>query len=1064
MINTTRRKREAAAVRANVAKSSRRAINGLRVFSLTLFSVICLNGASAIAQVNVVTAHNDIARTGQNLQETVLTPANVNATNFGKLFSHSVDGLLYAQPLYVANLAIPGKGTHNVVYVETDNDSIYAFDADSNAGTNSSPLWSKSMLPDSTWVSQWGILGTPVIDLPSQTIFLVSSERQGSTYQFRIHALDITTGAEKPNSPVKIQATVPGTGSGSVGGNLTFDPFYHRQRPALLLLNGVVYVGLGSNGDIGPWHGWLFSFDQTSLKQIDVFCTTPSGTGSGIWMSGAGLAAEVNDSSKPYGRMFLTTGNGAYSASKPYTKSMSYGMSVLNMDLTGGVFTVTDEFTQSNEAYISDQDGDLSAGGVVLLPTQTLASGKAVDTIVADGKAGDIFILDRNNLGGFHPDGNQVIQELQTPEYPGSGQNWGSGLYGDEAYWNGNIYIGGTNPAALIPLDAYSFKNGQISTTPTSETAKKFSYPGVTPSVSSNGTSNGIVWALAAKTLLAYDANDLTKLLYSSSTNESRDNPGGTVIYTTPTVANGKVYAGGTDALTVYGLNPPPAVVHTLTVNVADASMVSGSAVLPPFSSTVTGLIDGDQLGDNIVINYNTVASTSSTPGTYTVTATVAGPSAYLYNPVINPGTLTITPSTPPFFPVRFGETPQLSLNNGAVFAGSRLRLTDGGMNEASSAFFKTPVGVQQFTTSFDFLLTSATADGFTFTIQGVDPTALGSGGGHLGYATIPKSVAIKFDLYNNGGEGIDSTGLYINGADPFVPSTNLSSTGIDLHSGHIFDVQITYNGATLTVVIDDTATNAKATQTYTVDIPSIVGGSTAYVGFTAATGAKSATQDILGWSYTPSIAQPSYPRGFSPTRLSLNGGAIVNGVRLQLTSGKTNQTRSAFYKTAVNVQKFATAFDFQIKNGNADGFTFTVQGVGPTALGVGGAGLGYESMANSVAVKFDLHSNGGEGPNSTGMYVNGAIPTVPYNDLSTTAISLHSSDIMNAQITYDGSILTVVITDKLTLATTTQSYTVDIPTAVGGPTAYVGFTGASGGNTAVQEILNWLFDAGSVQ
>jgi hypothetical protein len=290
----------------------------------------------AAAQVNVLTAHNDIARTGQNLNETVLAPANVNPTQFGKLFSQHVTGRVYAQPLYVAQVAIPGKGTHNVVYVATTSDQIYAFDADTSGGINARPLWQVSLLTNvpaaGTYNYNFGVSGTPVIDLATNTMFLASSESQGSTYIVRLHALDITTGAEKLGGPFQIQASIPGTGSGSTGGVLTFDPQIQRQRAGLLLLNGVLYVGFGSDGaDDGDWHGWIFSFAEPTLQQLDAFCTTANGAGGGVWMGGAGLAAEVNNPAKPYGRMFVATGNGTYAASYPYTGTMSYAMSMLDL-------------------------------------------------------------------------------------------------------------------------------------------------------------------------------------------------------------------------------------------------------------------------------------------------------------------------------------------------------------------------------------------------------------------------------------------------------------------------------------------------------------------------------------------------------------------------------------------------------------------------------------------------------------------------------------------------------------------------------------------------------------
>src|SRR5271168_4226279 len=487
----------------------------LNPFRLALLATLLLIGGGLVhAQVNVLTQHNDNARTGQNLNETILTPSNVNPNQFGKLFSQSTDGGILAQPLYVSRVAIPNNGTHNVVYVATVEDQVYAFDADTNGGSNANPLWQTNLLtnttPAGTFTVGYGVLGTPVIDLTSKAIYLVSSESQGATPIFRLHALDITTGAEKFGGPIQIQASVPGTGSGSVGGVLTFDATYQQQRAGLLFLNGVLYVAFGSAGDQGAWHGWIFSYDVNpttqALQQVNVFCTTPNGSGGGIWMGAAGLAAEVNNPAKPYGRMFVATANGSYSGTAPY----SYAMSMLDLDLTDGVMTVEGEFTPYNWATLNAEDGDLGSGGPVLLPTQTLASGKTLNPLVEVGKSGMFYILDRDNntdgsnnptteyspagLGGFNTAGDQVEQEVQTPIT--AGLNWGAGVWGTEAYWNNNIYSGGTNIANASSfagpgnrMTAYSLVSGMLSHSPTSQSVEQYYYPGPTPAVSANGAT-----------------------------------------------------------------------------------------------------------------------------------------------------------------------------------------------------------------------------------------------------------------------------------------------------------------------------------------------------------------------------------------------------------------------------------------------------------------------------------------------------------------------------------------------------------------------------------------------
>ena len=679
-------------------------------------------GAQAQAQVNVLTAHNDTARSGQNLKETILTPSNVNSSQFGKLFTHSVSGAIIAQPLYVSQVPITSssgtsQGTHNIVIVATTGnnvqnnpepylgDTVYAFDADTNGGQNTNPLWSVTLLtppfPNAgQYPYQFGVVGTPVIDTSTNTIYVVDAEMQNSVYVHRLHALNISNGTERSGSPVVITASVPGSGSGSTNGTLVFNDVSQLQRSALLLQNHVLYIAFGSVNDEGSWHGWLFSYNAATLKQIDVLCTTPNGTAGGIWMGGAGLAGEVyNATTKPYGRLFLATGNGSFAIQAPTTPGQpysnptnSYGMSVLDLDLTGGQLNVEDDFSPYNEATLSNADGDLGSGGPVLLPSQTLSSGKILNPLLQVGKTGTFYILDRDNandgsnkpateyspagLGGFNAAGDQVEQEVQSPQLPGARNGWGAGVWGTEAYWNNNIYSGGTNPGVSNSLTAYSFVEGVLSGAPTSQSPDTYNYPGPTPSISANGNTNGIVWTLnnnGPAILEAYDAANLANLLYTSNQNPARDYAGPGEEYIVPTIANGKVFVGANGAVSVFGLlsgepvapSPvfiPGTSVFTKPVSVTMSDSIAGAAIYyTTDGSTPVPGIGTTQLYSSmnppVVSTNETITAIASLAGylqsapstaTYTSTTTPANPVFSLAaGTYTGTQTLTITEPTP---------------------------------------------------------------------------------------------------------------------------------------------------------------------------------------------------------------------------------------------------------------------------------------------------------------------------------------------------------------------------------------------------------------------------------
>ena len=1401
------------------------------VYSVSrLIAALLLPSLGLFAQVSVVTQHYDNYRSGANLNESTLTPSNINTATFGKLFTTLVDGYIYAQPLYIPNLTIPGNGTHNVVFIATEHDSVYAFDADNNGGTNATPLWHITLLdsahgaaagattePSSDvssadLVPEIGITSTPVIDPVSGTMYLIGQTKEAGNAVQRLHALDITTGAEKFGGPVVISAAVPGTGNGSSGGMLHFDPKWANNRAGLLLQNGIVYAAFGSHGDNGPWHGWILAYNAQTLQQTGVYCTTPNGTGSGIWMAGSGLAADVIDPvNSPFGRMFVATGNGSYSASAPYTNSMSFGDDHLRLDLTNGVPVIEDSFTPYNQFSLQGADLDVASGGVLLLPDQT--SGGHTHLLVQAGKQGSIYLVDRDNMGGYSTTSDNVVQEIT---------NQIKGLWSMPAYWNNNVYFWGRGDH----LKAFSFNGGLLSTTPTSVSSETSNYPGSTPVVSALANSNAIVWTVqtdaynvnGSAVLQAHDATNVATTLYSSNQNLGRDNPGPAVKFTVPVVANGKVYVGAQKQFSVYGLlgqtpqaaapviSPPgtsflgstsltisdatpgavifyttdgstpniasqvysgPITVSTTTTinaiasatgylqsSIASATFTLLDQVAAPVFSPAPGAYAATQtvsISDttpNAIIYYTLDGSTPTASSTvYTAPITVSSTttinaigmkSGDISSAVIT-GTYTITGNFINFANGFSTSSSSMTFNGSTTLDDSRLQLTNGGQSEAGSAFYNTPVGIQTFTNDFTFQISNPNADGFTFTIQGNGPTALGRLGGGLGYGPssaggtggIPKSVAVKFDLYNNAGEGSNSTGVYTNGAMPTVPATTI--TGVNLHSGDTMSVHMTYDGTTLKMTITDGVKNVTFSTQWTVNIPAAVGSNVAYVGFTGGTGSQTASQKIETWTFVPtanpqantpvlspaagtymlpqsvtisdtttgasifyttdgttpsssslpytgpislsgtttiqaiatatnfapsavasatytvpspnftlsaspssvSITQgasatatvqvtPQYgftgavqlststlPSGisvtFSPTSTSttstatfsvtssvatgsvpitiigtsgsltqtaavtltvnspetanpvfspaagtytsaqtvsisdttpnaiiyytldgttpttsssvyagpiavnsattikamaaasglanspvvsaaysiqtgstgvnfangfvgsstavtLNGSAALDGSRLQLTNGGSMEKGSAFFDVPVNIQTFTNNFTFQLTKPNADGFTFTIQSNGPTALGALGGALGYgptttngkNGIPNSVAVKFDLYSNAGEGSNSTGLYTNGAMPTLPATTI--TGVSLHSGDVLSVQMTYDGTTLSMTISDAAKSLSFTTQWTVNIPSIVGGNTAYIGFTGGTGSSTANQEILTWTF------
>ena len=498
----------------------------------------------------VLTYHNDIERTGQNLIETILTPSNVNSTSFGKVGSLAVDGLVDAEPLYVSNLMVAGT-PHNIVFVVTEHDSAYAFDADTFA-----QLWKVTVLGVNETTSdtrncgqvapEIGITSTPVIDLNAGahgTIYLVAMSKNGSNYFQRLHALDITTGAEESGSPTTIQATFP-----NLSGNVTFDPKQYKERVGLLLMNGVIYTGWASHCDINPYTGWVMGYSQSTLQQVSVVNITPNGSEAAIWMSGAGLAADTSNN------IYFLAGNGTFDTTLDVNGNPNkgdYGNGFIKLSTAGNTLSVADYFNMHDTVSESNVDADLGSGGAMVLPDLKDSQANTWHLAVGAGKDQRIYVVNRDQMGKFNTSTDNAIYQELDGALPG-------GVWAMPAYLNNAVYYGSVGQ----PLKAFTIANAKLAASASSQSPNSFGFPGTTPSVSANGSSNGIVWAIengGIGVLHAYDAANLGTELYNSNQAASgRDQfpDNGNCKFVTPMIADGKVFVGTPTSVVVFGLLP----------------------------------------------------------------------------------------------------------------------------------------------------------------------------------------------------------------------------------------------------------------------------------------------------------------------------------------------------------------------------------------------------------------------------------------------------------------------------------------------------------------------------
>jgi hypothetical protein len=811
---------------------------------LILFSA-CARGS--FAQINITTERYDQSRLGANLSETLLNTSNVNVNTFGKLWSYQVSGSVYAQPLYVQNVTIPGKGTHNVLYVVTMNDVVYAFDADSSSNTpllsldlttqvaGSTPVPITDIVgPGLVTVGNVGIESTPYIDLSTNTMYLVARTKEpvstcgtvNGNYCQRLHALDMTTFAEKFGGPIVIQGTVPGTGSASVGGTLTFDPKIHQQRSSLALANGQIFVAWASHEDLGPYHGWVMSYNASNLQQTGIWCSSPDGFMGGVWMSGWGPAVDAS------GNVYYTVGNGDWNGTR------NFGESMVKFGSTPGM-PLLDWFTLDNWYYLNAADTDYGSSGPILIP--------GTDLIASAGKSSIFYVMHTGNLGHLHANNSQIVQSF--------GNNGGE-VKGGPVYWNRS---GGAGPWMYVWsnscdfLKAYHFKGTTFGTGIVSEStiASPCGASGGVLTLSANGSTagSGIIWSsmpllddadhgVHQGVLRAFNADDLTKELWNSNMNAARDDSGNWPKYTPPTVVNGRVYMASFPAdgvssvpLNVYGLQPPG-----FTISATPASQgvspggsasytVSTSSIFNFFGAvtlSVTGLPSGASASfaannfatpGSTKLTVNTSSSTplgtniltiTGTSGSQTHTATVS-----LVVTTVTPGTGTISidfvgRDTPMAFTEVAGVLPKSNWNEAQGSSGNGFALVDetgtptgATVSWTSSKVWNLPIA--NTPGNFRMMNGSIEAIGLNTTVMVAGLPANAAGYDVYVYADGDNGGATRTGIYQISGTGITTTSINLTDA----ANTNFSGTFTKANNsaGNYVVFYIATTGFTLTAI-----------------------------------------------------------------------------------------------------------------------------------------------------------------------------------------------------------------------------------------------------------------------
>jgi hypothetical protein len=1138
--------------------------------------------------VDVLTYHNDNFLSGDNLAETALTPANVNAANFGKLFTYPVDGYVYAQPLVKTSVPVPGLGTHDIVFIATEHDSVYAFDA--NDPTNNGPsgwLWKTSFLNTAAGVTtvpsadtgsadivpEVGVTGTPVIDPTTNTLYVVAKTKEvvSSTAHYiqRLHALDITTGLDRAGSPVVIGDTtgsntntspisVPGTGDGSVGGVVTFNARKEHQRPALTLSGGIVYVAWASHGDNGPYHGWVVGYRTSDLAMVQMFNTSPNGGLGGIWQSGGGLAVDAQ------GNLYFATGNGTFNAG--FVGRQALGSNGSGLGYQGIRNSVAVQFKNNPTATSLGTNGtigssvampgfDFNAGAQGASPHTYSATltydGTTLSESVTDLTTGQPFntsyvvnipaqVSGTTAFVGFTGGtaGTQnAIQEIDSWMF-GSviDHSGGFASHGDLTN-NGNATFQGT--AARLTDAANSqagsvFANARVDITNFTTTFTFQMRAGTNP------IASGLTFAIenygggteyGDSVLRLSTSGQLTVADFFTPWDQAALNAadadlgsGGTMLLPdsvgsaahphlmVETGKSGKIYLIDRDLMGRYQTPGPTsdAVVQEVTAGQAG---VWGNPAFFQVNAT-TGRIYYQGSGD-VIKAYtisNGVLSASPVDRSNTAFGFPGGQPSISANGTANaiawslqvdaygtsgPGILhaynalnlqtELYNSNQTSLRDRLGGAVKFTvptIANGRVYVGSEYSVSVFGLFAAATSTPTAPSGLggmalsdTQIQLSWTNTATNATGikierslDGTTFTQIAILPrdastyTDTGLTGSTQYYYRVRATNQLGDSPYSN----LNNTPTRI--ATSVLTVTNVCSSEIDLVWTRVgndhYDVERAADGVTFARVA-----SVPVTETTYSDIGLARGTYTYRIrAFSVNPSDSSVSNTVTGTNGPTTI---DYSAGFpaSPIDLTANGSAQFAETTARLTDNQ-NQAGSVFTNMRVGIKNFTTTFTIRLHEGTqpnpADGLTFTIQGNSLTARGTGGGGLGYQTITNSVAVKFDVNNNEGETNNSTGLFFGGGFPGLPHNPgevnipLDPTIVNLRDQHTKQIDMTYDGTTLTVTITDLQHTGgptSLTQTYTVDIGNKIGTDTAYIGFTGGTSGNYSLQDVLTWRFN-----